>query len=154
MIRFVSVNALVSLVLVMPSVLAHGVRHSVSEGATVVTATYEDGSPMAFCDVTVFAPGSRQEPYQEGTSDRNGCFAFLPDTNGTWRVTVNDGMGHLADAVIKIGSAGRRDVHKAHHADRLGGAMVGIGVIFGCFGIYAMLAGRIHRWKKGKETGA
>jgi nickel transport protein len=126
----------------------------VSEGATVVAATYDDGSPMAFCDVTVFGPDAREEPYQEGTSDRNGCFAFLPDTNGTWTVTVDDGMGHVAEARIDIDSAGGRRSEEAHHADRLSGAVVGISVIFGCFGVYAMLSGWAQRRRRSEETGA
>jgi nickel transport protein len=125
-----------------PTAFAHGVRHSVSEGATVVAATYDDGSPMAFCDVTVLAPQNGEAPYQEGTSDRNGCFAFLPDTNGTWTVTIDDGMGHLEEARIEIDSIGGPKTETAHAPDRLGGAVVGISIIFGIFGVYALLTRR------------
>jgi len=152
--RLVVTAALIALAIGTPGVLAHGVRHSVSHGATVVTATYDEGSPMAFCDVTVFGPDSKEEPYQEGTSDRNGCFAFLPDTNGAWKVTVDDGMGHLVEAGIDIDSAGRQRADKAYHADRLSGAVVGISVIFGCFGVYAMLSGRAQRRRRAEKMGA
>jgi len=124
--RLVAVVALSALTIGTPLAVAHGVRHSVSEGATVVAAT----------------------------SDRNGCFAFLPDTNGTWKVTVDDGMGHLAEARIDIDSAGGRHAEEAHQADRLSGAVVGISVIFGCFGVYAMLSGRAKRRRGGEKTGA
>jgi nickel transport protein len=109
---------------------------------------------MAFCDVTVLAPQSSEEPYQEGTSDRNGCFAFLPDTNGTWKVAVDDGMGHLVEARIEIDSIGRRRTETAHPPDRLGGTVVGISVIFGIFGVYAMVAARARRREESTERGA
>lgn len=143
------------IVTIAPShVLAHGVQHGVSEGATVVTATYDDGSPMAFCDVTVLAPESDEECYQEGTSDRNGCFAFLPDTNGIWKVTVDDGLGHMVKARIEVGSIGRGKTETAAPPDRLGGAVVGISTVFGVFGLYAMFAARGRRREEGREREA
>ena len=117
-----------------------------------MTVLYDDGRPMAFCDVAVFAPGNPDETWQEGTSDRNGSFAFLPDTNGTWRVTVDDGMGHRLEADVRIGSAGSQSSLGTHCPDRLGRAVVGTAVLFGCFGLYAMLAARAQRRRT--STGA
>ncbi len=151
MIRFDFTIALVLLAVGTPNALAHGVRHGVSEGATVVSATYDDGSPMSFCDVSVFGPDSSEHPYQEGTSDRNGCFAFVPDTNGVWKITVDDGMGHILKARIDVDSTQSRRMDSTRHADRLGGVAVGIGVIFGCFGLYSMLARRL-RARTNKST--
>ena len=151
MTRLLIATAVVLFTICQSRVLAHGVRYSVSEGATVVTATYDDGNSMAFCDVAVFAPGGNEETYQEGTSDRNGCFAFVPDTNGTWRVTVDDGMGHLVEVEIKIDSGGRQISDAEHHSDRLGGAVIGISVIFGAFGLYAMLTGAVGSARRAKK---
>lgn len=143
-IRMKSLYAIVTLILmyVVPNALAHGVEHNFSQGATAITAAYDDGSPMAYCDVKVFTPGEGKEPYQEGSSDRNGCFAFLPDTNGIWRVTVDDGMGHLLDAGIEISSTGLlSESESPQHKDRLKGTVLGVSLIFGCFGLYAMFTG-------------
>ncbi len=130
-----------------PCALSHGARHNVSDGGTVVTATYDNGNPMAFCDVTVFAPGDAEKPYQKGTSDRNGRFAFLPDTNGTWKVHVDDGMGHSVKVEVDIDRDGVRSVRKPHHEhhNHLGGTAVGIAAILGCFGLYVVFARRVRR---------
>jgi nickel transport protein len=105
---------------------------------------------MAYCDVSVFAPGGESDPYQQGTSDRNGCFAFLPDTNGTWTVTVDDAMGHAVKAHVEIGSAGMRSRGRGPQASRLGGAVIGISAIFGIFGLYAILATRSGRYRQAR----
>lgn len=145
--RSVVVAALLLLPAVAPRVAAHGMRHRVSRGATVVHAQYDDGSPMAFCDVSVFAPGEAREPYQEGTSDRNGCFAFLADTNGVWTVTVDDGMGHRMETTIRMDGSGTAPAPAPSTAGggRLGRAVTGVSVLFGLFGLYAMGVGRLRR---------
>lgn len=137
--------AAIGLVLLMAcwnQALAHGVHHTISEGAVAVSALYDDDSPMAFCDVAVFSPVDRETEYQTGTTDPNGCFAFLPDTNGVWAIVVDDGMGHRLEASVDIGSEGLRRGGEAAHAGRMSGAIVGISIIFGCCGLYAMFARR------------
>jgi nickel transport protein len=119
--------------------LAHGVRYSLSEGAMVVTATYDDGSPMAFCDASVFSPADPANAYQAGNTDPRGRFAFVPDTNGLWRLTVDDGMGHAMKAEVNVGtgavgSAGP-DEKKISRPMAL---LMGFCLIFGLFGIYSL----------------
>ncbi len=138
-----------------PSLSAHGVRHEVTAGGMVVAAAYDDGSPMAFCDVEVFAPGSPDESFLDGASDRNGYFAFVPDTNGVWRVAVDDGMGHRVEIELAVGESGWRSLAGAPPCvGRLSGGVVGISVIFGCFGVYAMYAGRVRRRNDRETKGA
>lgn len=139
MIRRLAAIALALLVFAQPWGLAHGVRHSVSEGAMAVTATYDDGSPMAFCDVSVFSSVDPDEPYQTGSTDPAGRFAFVPDTNGSWRVTVDDGMGHAMTAEVNVhtgaaGSAGP-DETKISRSMAL---VIGLCWILGFFGIYSL----------------
>lgn len=57
---------------------------------------YSDGQPAAFAGVEVFAPGN-EAPYQSARADAQGNFAFIPTSAGTWRVVMNDGMGHRAE---------------------------------------------------------
>ncbi len=129
----------------------HGVQHSASQEGTAIRASYDDGNPMAFCDFAVFAPGEDLE-YQTGITDRNGGFAFLPDTLGIWRVTVDDGMGHLVQADIEIGPQGLASGGSAVRQDRLSAAVVGVSVIFGLWGLWMMFARRSRHQKQ--ETGA
>jgi len=117
------------------SCCAHGVTHEVFEVGTGVRATYDDGSPMAYCDVTVCAPGRSESEFQAGATDRNGCFAFVPDTNGTWRVSVDDGMGHLVRAEIEVGPNVMESKDGGRGQGRLGRAVVGVSIIFGVFAL-------------------
>ena len=127
------------------AVRAHAVRHAVLEGATVIQWHYDDGQPLARREVVVLAPGEDKEVYQGGMTDRSGVFAFLPNTNGRWTVTVDDGMGHRADVYVDVDPYSAPRVSPGAEPDRLGGLVVGAGVIFGCFGLYTLFA---DRWKR------
>ncbi|NQT92354.1 MAG: hypothetical protein HQ559_06305, partial [Lentisphaerae bacterium] len=81
-------------------------KHRVFKAGAGIEAAYDDGSPMAFCDVSVFSPGDPVSEYQTGITDPRGRFAFIPDTNGVWKVTVDDGMGHMAIAEVLMGPEG------------------------------------------------
>ena len=121
--------------------LAHGVKHEVFDVGTGIKATYSDETPMAYCEVAVYAPDDDASEYQTGITDRNGCFAFVPDASGVWRVNVDDGMGHLVTAEISLDSLQVASTSVRQVGDRMSSAIVGISVIFGLFGIYALLRG-------------
>jgi len=125
--------------------LAHGTVHAVTPGGTVVQARYDDGSPMAFCDVSVFEPGNDKNPYQTGSTDPKGNFAFLPGTNGIWRVRVDDGMGHTVLAEVYVGATGLEESSHSRGVRRVGGGLVGVSLIFGIFGVYCLFRHRPHR---------
>lgn len=133
-----------------PTCLAHGTRCAVIEGGIAIEALYDDGSPMAYCDVEVFRPGEPGEAFQVGSADPMGRFAFVPDTSGTWTATVDDGMGHMARAEIAIGqdeiTAGPTPI-----SGRLRGAIVGVAVIFGIFGVVALFSHFSRRGRRGAE---
>ncbi|NPA39393.1 MAG: hypothetical protein GXO57_03005 [Thermodesulfobacteria bacterium] len=67
----------------------------------VIIAQYDTGDPMSYAKVDIYAPDSKIR-FQLGRTDRNGCFAFLPDIPGIWRVKVYDGLGHLLRLSIKV----------------------------------------------------
>ena len=121
--------------------LGHGVKHEVFEVGTGVKATYADETPMAYCEVAVFAPDDDASEYQTGITDRNGCFAFVPDTSGAWRVTVDDGMGHLVTADISVDSLRVANPGTRQGPDRMSSLIMGISVIFGLFGVYVLFRG-------------
>ena len=90
--------------LLLPSVvLAHGVEGEVEyhEGCVIVTATYDTGEPMSYAKVEIHAPDSKVK-FQSGRTDRNGCFAFVPDVPGKWRVVVSDGLGHRLELSVEV----------------------------------------------------
>jgi len=122
--------------------LGHGVETETFAVGTGVKARYSDESPMAYCDVAIFAPDDAEQEYQTGITDRNGCFAFVPDTSGVWRVIVDDGMGHQVTAEVAVDSLQATGTDDHHHSgDRTSSAIVGVSLIFGLFGIWALLRG-------------
>ena len=143
--------AVAGLMVVGSIALAHGVKHRVFPGGTGIEASYDDGSPMAFCDVTVFAPDDQDGEYQTGTTDPHGRFAFVPDTNGVWTLTVDDGMGHLVSAVVQAGPNELVSGGADTRVGRLTGGIVGVSVIFGLFGIYCLI--RQGKGRSGPKTG-
>jgi len=89
---------------VAAAALAHGTTYDVLDSAATVAArfAYDDGEPMMYAEVLVFRPGNDQIEYQNGRTDQLGHFAFCPDTSGTWRVEVADGMGHKVSSRIRV----------------------------------------------------
>lgn len=76
------------------NVMAHGTAGWLEESVAIrVTAQYDDGNPISYAKVEIKGPES-DTAFQTGHTDRNGLFMFIPDGAGTWRVTVDDGLGH------------------------------------------------------------
>jgi nickel transport protein len=90
-------------------VLAHGVEIEHRRVSSVeVQARFETGEPMAQAQVLVYAPGNPTEAWQQGTTDDQGRFSFLPDETlpGTWEVMVRQ-AGHGAIATIPVAETTR-----------------------------------------------
>ena len=132
--------------------LGHGVKHEIFAVGTGIKATYSDETPMAYCDVEIFAPDAADTEYQTGITDRNGCFAFVPDTSGVWQVKVDDGMGHLVTAEISVDSLRAESTGTRHGRDRVSSLIVGISVIFGLFGVFALFR-NARRTRASSEPG-
>ncbi len=120
---------------------AHGTRGTIETDSRVIVARYDDESPMDYCDVNVFSPANGEEAWLSGTTDPNGRFAFCPDTQGVWRVTVDDGMGHRVEMDVECGEDARTTSGEEHHhhtVNRPLGVLIGVAVIFGLFGIISI----------------
>ncbi|MDO9575134.1 MAG: hypothetical protein Q7J55_01230 [bacterium] len=86
---------------------AHGVVYELKKDKTVIIkVAYDDGEPMSYAEVKIFSPHDTKIEYQNGRTDKNGCFAFLPDQIGEWKVIVNDGMGHGVVTEVKVFTEG------------------------------------------------
>ena len=127
--------------------MAHGVKHNIFENAVGVEVTYDDEIPMRYCEVTVFSPLDPETEYQEGFTDKNGRFAFCPDSTGTWQIIVDDGMGHAISEEITIEDGMqvlRRDVPTSSKFLR---TIIGIILIIGIFRLVSMFM----PWKRLSE---
>lgn len=98
---------LLALFFIPENLFAHGVDYEVKEGkAVVIRAGYDDGEPMSYAEIKIFSPDNKDIEHQNGRTDKNGCFAFLPDQIGEWRVVVNDGMGHGVVTEVEVFAVG------------------------------------------------
>lgn len=85
-------------------VLAHGVELDHRRVSSIeLEARFETGEPMAQAQVLVYAPGNPTEAWQQGTTDDQGRFSFVPDETlpGPWEVMVRQ-AGHGAIATISV----------------------------------------------------
>ena len=102
-------------------------------------AEYDTGEPMSYAKVEISAPNSKL-PFQSGRTDRNGRFCFFPDVPGTWRLVVNDEIGHRLELKVNVDKSmkietdflpqGALDSYFSKYAR----VLMGICIIFGIFG--------------------
>ncbi|MBN2372301.1 hypothetical protein JXL19_00745 [bacterium] len=82
-------------------VFAHGVHYKVDKAeAMIIKVEYDGGEPMGYAEVKIFSPDDQKVEYQNGRTDREGRFSFLPEKGGAWKVVVSDGMGHGVTAEV------------------------------------------------------
>jgi nickel transport protein len=83
-------------------VSAHGTDYRILSDAPAVSAEffYADGEPMRYAEILIFAPENDTVEYQNGRTDQNGRFAFVPNAPGSWKIRVNDGMGHAVNTSV------------------------------------------------------
>lgn len=130
-----------------PPLLAHGVRGKVGSGGVVVTAEYDTGEPMSYARVDISAPGAKL-PFQCGRTDRNGRFAFFPDTLGVWKVVVDDEVGHRLEinipvnAALRVGNTTQGAQTPAPYLPKYASILIGICIIIGLFGSILWYKGR------------
>jgi len=128
-------------------IFAHGVNAEIINKGIGISARYDDNSPISFAETKIFSPNNMKIPFQEGLTDKNGTFVFLPDRPGNWKIIVNDGMGHGIVKIIKINSI---EKFKQKHSASLSlwnKILIGLSVIFVITGILQYI-----KIKKALET--
>ncbi len=131
------VPALLFILLAMAGpAFSHGVQFQVSrESAVVLKARYDDGTPMGYAKVTIFSPESRETEFQNGRSDRDGAFAFVPPHQGAWEVTFDDETGHGFKEKIDVEAPGTTGVPQGgRHFPREYKLITGLSLIWGLTG--------------------
>ncbi|KKJ01291.1 transthyretin-like family protein [Prochlorothrix hollandica] len=89
-----------------------------------MTTTYSSGEPLEAATVKIYAPGDRETPWLETTTDDQGRFSFLPDAqrSGEWIVEIQqEGHEDILSVPVteegvdfnQISQAGAADVHYA-----------------------------------------
>ncbi len=96
---------LISVALTLPGIaMAHGTGYRVLQQGKAVTLEcyYSDGKAISYAETYIFSPEDSELEHQNARTDKNGRIAFFPDTPGTWRVTVSDGMGHKIQGQVQV----------------------------------------------------
>ena len=114
---------------------AHGVVYEIKgDKAVIIKVTYDDGEPMSYAEIEIFSPDNKDIEYQNGRTDKNGSFAFLPDQIGGWKIIVNDGMGHGVVTEVEVKEAMKIET-TAKGWPRLQKLITGISIIWGLAGL-------------------
>ena len=68
--------------------------HSWQGTVALVQFAYAGGQVPTYAKVEVYGPADANVEFQNGRTDAQGRFAFMPDTPGQWRIIMADNMGH------------------------------------------------------------
>lgn len=122
----------------------HSLHYDVQQKGVSVRIFYAENNPASYSEYELFGPGDK-EPHQIGRTDKNGFLSFLPDRAGTWRIKAWGESSHGFHGVtIEVNVDQNFQVQSfskpllATHTK----LMVGISLIFGLFGIYALWKSR------------
>ena len=122
------------LLLLLRTLAAHGVEHVTVKDGIGIQAFYDNGSPLAYVDVTVFSPAQAETEFQSGVADKNGVFMFKPDMDGTWTIVFDDGLGHGLREEIDIQAGQTVEQTPSGVIPRWQKVLVGVSLIFGITG--------------------
>jgi nickel transport protein len=102
-------RTLLSIIVILAAslVLGHGVKIDVSlnSPAVILNCGYDGGEAISYAEVLIYSPTDSETEYQNGRTDSEGKFAFIPNAAGTWKFAVDDGMGHMEEIKILIESS-------------------------------------------------
>ena len=80
--------------------------HTWQGTVALVQFAYAGGAVPTYAKVEVYSPADAKVEFQNGRTDAQGRFAFMPDTPGQWRIIMADNMGHRVEHVVDT-SAGQ-----------------------------------------------
>ena len=116
---------------------AHGVAYEMVETSPAVTfkSGFSSGDPIAYGQVLIYAPDNAEVEFQNGRTDRNGVFSFLPDRPGIWKVEVDGGLGHKLIFDVEVAGSEKNELSAHEKEAPLQGsieikALLGISLIF------------------------
>jgi nickel transport protein len=120
---------------------AHEVHHRIEAyDAIVVTLRYANGQPFAYERYALY-PAGKETPQQVGNTDAQGRVAFVPDSEGKWRLQATSADGHginLEFAVPAVAGGANDGGQTALPHWLLAG--IGLALLFGLFGLIQMFA--------------
>lgn len=79
--------------------------HTWQGSVALVQFAYAGGSVPTYAKVEVYSPADAKVEFQNGRTDAQGRFAFMPDTAGQWRIIMADNMGHRVEHAVDVSPA-------------------------------------------------
>ena len=97
------------------SAFAHSINYTFTRGESLsFKASFAEDDPMSFAMVKIYSPDNKEIEFQNGRTDKNGCFAFLPDKPGQWTITVTEETGHGFKETITVDKKLNITENKSH----------------------------------------
>jgi nickel transport protein len=137
---------------------AHDVTVEITKSypSVIVRASYFQAEPLSYAEIMIFSPESDVVEYKYGRTDKSGYFAFVPNSRGDWKITVDDEMGHFNETIVTIADdfftgeeataiiAHTNHRSSIHDLQPLYKIIFGLALIFGITGIFY--------WFKARQT--
>ena len=140
--------AILFLLLMISGAEAHSVHYKIENKGISARIFYSQDDPASYSQYEIFGPGDTI-PHQKGGTDKNGFVSFLPDRKGKWLIKVygesEHGM-HGAQIKISVDESLYMESFKKPLVAWHTKAFVGMGILLGIFGIWALFM------KKGKKS--
>ncbi|MDO5046009.1 hypothetical protein [Campylobacter sp.] len=121
---------------------AHGLFYSAHEGkAIIINANFTEKIPAAYAEIVIFE-GDSAIPLLTSRMDSGGNFAFLPPNPGKYKVKIiasSDHGDHTKEFDINTDETMELESYKEPVYQKYMGILSAIGIIFGIFGIIAIV---------------
>ena len=149
-------GALLSLVASQAQAHALYAAHTWQGAVALVQFAYSGGEQPTYAKVEVYSPADSKVEFQNGRTDAQGRFAFMPDAPGQWRIIMADNMGHRVEHAVDVSAdptAQQADVKNAGDAAAtpgVGGFSIPLRILLGLslLANMALIAAALRRRQK------
>jgi nickel transport protein len=109
--------------------------------AVIVKATYGGSEPVPFAKIQIYSPSGPGKEHQSANLDQRGYFAFVPAQSGSWKVVVDDELGHKSTLQVTVPEGFDASGEQAGNGGltgtaRLERALLGISLLVGITGFW------------------
>lgn len=133
------------ILLVCINLNAHGLFYSAKEGkAIIINANFTEKIPAAYAQITIYE-GDSAIPLLTSRMDNAGNFGFLPPNSGKFRVKItatSDHGEHSKEFELDASETLELSKYQEPVYQKYLGILSAIGIIFGIFGIIAIIKSR------------
>ena len=149
-------GALLSLVASQAQAHALYAAHTWQGAVALVQFAYAGGEQPTYAKVEVYSPADSKVEFQNGRTDAQGRFAFMPDAPGQWRIIMADNMGHRVEHAVDVSADPTAQQAAGQNADNaaatpgVGGFSIPLRILLGLslLANMALIAAALRRRQK------